>query len=353
MKRATARIKVDGAAAGAAELVLVRRTSGSGFHAACDAESEDLQYIGVALCDDYGAVRPASVRDADAEDEADEGGFLYIETFHCDAAAHAPAAIRALLVDLPELQGKWTLGAYIGDGRIGDGRRGGSPAACEAAAEDDVRPFLRAGFAQVVELVSRGQAPVVFALPSVLADAPRLPASAEVMVAAPPPRKARSAESEQLFGAISAQGGPGLSAAFLDCARRLIREGASLAEACVLHVAVANGSTPAEVDELLALAPGEAERAAALTAGDSDGITVLMVAAASALSTCKKGQAAPTALCAHLIARGAEKGATDAKGRTAYDHAAADTQNIRDMFNAFGLPVGAVDSKALLQLLRV
>lgn len=153
---------------------------------------------------------------------------------------------------------------------------------------------------------------------------------------------------------MMAQGGSGLSAAFLACARKLISEGASLAEACVLHVAVANGTTPAEVDALLALAPGEAERAAALTAADSDGLTVLMVAAASAPGTCKMGQAAPTALCAHLVARGAKKGATDAKGRTARDHAAAATQNIRDMCKAFGMPAGAaVDSKALLQLLRV
>ena len=348
IRRATARFYVGGAEAGSAELVLVQRSGGGGFHADCDAESADLQFVGVALCDDRGTVRPASVRAADAADEASEGGFLYIDTFRC-AAASAPAAIRALLCGLPELAGKWTLGAYVGDGRRGD-----SAAARDAAAEEDVRPFLRAGCAQVVELVGHGRAPVVFALPGALAAAPLLPASAEVKVAAAPPRKVKSAGSERLFQAMMAQGGPGLSAAFLAGARKLIeKEGASLAEACVLHVAVANGTTPAEVDALLALAPGEAERAAALTAADSDGLTVLMVAAASSPAKCKFGETVPTALCAHLLARGARKEAKDAKGLTAHGHALAAVQDIKDMCKAFGMPAGAIDAKALMQLLRV
>jgi hypothetical protein len=351
---ATATFTVGGAEAGSAELVRVKRDSDANFHELCDAESAELQFAGVELCDARGAVRPASVREADVADEAgDGGGFLYISSLDL-AGGSAPAAIRALLRH-KDVKDEWSLCCYLGDGR-----HGATPEARAAAAVEDVRRFVRAGFKQVIELVSPFQTPVVFATPSML-EAPCLAASAEAFVAVPPPRKVRSPASEQLFEAVmaldSSGGGSGaLSPAFLATARELIsKKGASLADACVLHVIVANGrpeTAPAEIDAVLALAPSAAARAAALNAEDSDSLTPLMVAAASSPGMGSKDKPVPTAVCAHLIALGAHKDVRDRKGRLARDHAAAAAQSIRDMLRAFRIPGGA-DDKALQKLLRV
>lgn len=265
-------------------------------------------------------------------------------------SAAAPRRPRALL-GAASLQGKWTLCAYLGD--ASEGRA--SAEAFAAAGAEDVRPFLRAGFKQFVECVSRGRAPIVFALPRMLEGA-LLPPTADLALVAPPPERKKSAASARLFEAArGADAGPGGFFGFLVAAKKLVASGASLAESCALHAVAAGGDDAdtmrAKLDALLALAPGAAEADAAVNHADDDGATPLMVAAAVALGHGALGEPARTFTCEHLIARGARKDARDFKGRTARDIALAAVRDSEAFRSCFRLQT-PVDAAALLALLE-
>ena len=129
---------------------------------------------------------------------------------------------------------------------------------------------------------------------------------------------------------------------------RLLEAGATVDGACALHACAANHDAR-YVELLLGLTPS---RAAAINARDMHGLTPLMVGAATAVGkTSNRVTAAPTAVCAKLLACGADRSLTDASGLTALGHCRKGLRGVCDFHASFGIRAHTPDCSALEALL--
>lgn len=270
-------ILVGGQKAGSFSAHLVDRgLAGSMFHAACDAESSELQEFGCALFSSNGAPRyPALKSDA----SVGRGGFIYIDTFNLDAEHRlegatdvGAAAIRALL-SCPELSGRWTVASYIADSNA---VQSSAEVAAERARQiaefqgapaetveekshriaginermaKDARQFLRAGFFEMaykeggwLYLTKRMmQSPptthaVALAVPLRLTSEAGATGAASASASRVGLTEADSRLLQELKGASGAT-----TASVLATVDRFIAQGADLTRAGVLQFCVANG----------------------------------------------------------------------------------------------------------------
>ncbi|KAL9183936.1 hypothetical protein ACHAXT_002022 [Thalassiosira profunda] len=177
-------IRVDGVVCGSISMVLVHRNNL--FHDATDAHSQELTEVGWTLCHSDGRPKMKSIRDADSDGVASNGGFLHVVHVRVNDPAYRAGdctevvsrAVRSAIA-APELEDRWTLATAICDFHVymtpedtrlyhelreaewqrGD-REGGRPEGAERIANRqteclllDARTYLRAGFRQIPEVV--------------------------------------------------------------------------------------------------------------------------------------------------------------------------------------------------------
>ena len=358
----SATIRADGVECGRVKLTLVDRDFNN-FHAACDAESTALQLTGFSFFARDG--RTPRVRAVKALGrEVREGCFAYLDSFRIDECAVqdpeseiATAALRQLLQRGP-LVGAWNFCVYIPEAEPHltaaesaletpssvDAWNVVPSAATDRGLRRDCTPFLRCGFAQADELLSRRNPPFLFAAPSTLLPQPLSHAAAsalELVRLVPVPLSDADLElrtfcaqqfQRQLYGP------GGLPEGACDFEQRLagfIARGASVRRACALHCAVALGNLD-HLELLCALGGPDAIN----LRDPSNGYTPLMIAASAIL-----GRAAPTvppstAVIVKLLVMGADKSAVDDQGRTALGHFWASDRGLRDFRDCFRVNTG-------------
>ena len=336
----TASIEVKGERAGYISACLLIRPSDN-FHAACDADSQELQVIGGALFGSNGKARYPALR---SDQSAVSGGFLYISTFRV-APKHrrggstdvGAAAIRALL-SLPELGGRWAVAAYIADGAEWKSAEDRS-LDDDARTAKDSRQFMRAGFKEIdwASLHSNNDYITMYMTRGVMTtplmsheDALAVPMIQPI----PSINYKRSGKDAELFNFIMAslnngdiKRGGGASPAALGGIDRLIREGANPTRANALHLAAANG-----IHELF---HPLVKRGADINGRGSLGDTPLMLAAESAPGRTTLYEPNPSSVQMEmLIALGADKNLTDNRGRTALGYFYSAVRSTNDFIAA-------------------
>ena len=167
-----ATIALDGEQAGSIDLVLVDRNFRGDFHEICDAESQELVDVAIALFDRDGATpRLRALEELDAVDYVGEGMFAYVSKLRVDAPDPQCDVATEALRQLRDLVDGWNVATYICEGEphyAPDARalaqrryRGDSLTPDETRALDaaerkgvlrDKVPFLRAGFRAADEL---------------------------------------------------------------------------------------------------------------------------------------------------------------------------------------------------------
>lgn len=189
---------VDGVEAGTISAVLIPRTRyQSIFHEAADAHSGELRDIGWTLCDASGRPRIKSIKDADVDGSAIEGGLLHIikvtikQSYRANDCTEVVSRALRLAVADPKLKGRWTLATAISDDNVymtGEEKKLQDELRWSMGDEDDdvrekrkklsarqdvcrlldTRTFMRVGYTQIPELVGADpDKPVyLFALPA-------------------------------------------------------------------------------------------------------------------------------------------------------------------------------------------
>ena len=161
-----ATIALDGEPVGSIDLVLVNRNFRGDFHEICDAESQELVDVAIALFDRDGTTpRLRALEELDEVDYVGEGMFAYVSKLRVDAPDPRCDVATEALRQLRDLVGGWNVATYICEGEphyAADARalakrryRGESltpeeTRALEAAERKGVLrdkvPFLRTGF---------------------------------------------------------------------------------------------------------------------------------------------------------------------------------------------------------------
>jgi hypothetical protein len=333
-----ATVRVDGACAGKLSATLIDRTicqANSVFFEACDAESQELIDVGRALFNSKGAPRYASLK---ADPSTHQGGFLYIKE-HDIAARFRPEGDTGVvsqaitrLLDLPTLRNRWTVAAYIADGRDPSDRyraygmtryrRRGEPAtpeegAARAAARlrfiaDDCRPFVRLHFKEIISPAAN--AGWLYVTKTLLQK--RMLSHQEALrVALRATTECEASEPQgldaDLCNTIRKAGADGdARRSVLKAVDQLVADGASVDRSCSLHCAAANLRSD--------LIGGLIDRGADVNMVDGNGNTALMIAAASVGKKCSKYDWALDLSCVDaLIARGADISLTNPEGLSA------------------------------------
>ncbi|KAJ1457021.1 hypothetical protein M885DRAFT_516652 [Pelagophyceae sp. CCMP2097] len=370
-----AKIFFRGAAAGHATLTLVPR--GGNFHAACDAESGELQEVGVTFFARNGRTPRLEAVKA-LGPEVGRGAFVYMDSFRIDDAvkdARSDVATEALrqLFSHEALAGEWGLCVYIPEAephltpaernKIEDISRRElerfmsdfSERPYTRAAPDDARAhealvepgirrdataFLRVGFQQADEVLRDGKTPYLFASPSALLQTPLGHDAATALVLAKPPAPAEPPTGADLelreycaaqFGRGAYGGTAGVDADFVAKVGGLVNRGASVVRSNVLHCAAAQDASD-HFELLLALGgPG------AIDGPDANGYTPLMVAAG--LSAGKGGSQVPpsTKTLVKLLERGANKAPISINGKTALGIFWESVRGSNDYYKTFGI----------------
>ena len=165
-----ATIALDGEQAGSIELVLVDRNFRGDFHEICDAESQELVDVAIALFDRDGAT-PRLRALEELDEDVGEGIFAYVSKLRVDAPDPRCDVATEALRQLRDLVGGWNVATYICEGEPhyapdaralakrryrGDSLTPEETRALEAAERKGVLrdkvPFLRAGFRAADEL---------------------------------------------------------------------------------------------------------------------------------------------------------------------------------------------------------
>ena len=377
----SAAIKVGGQLAGQLACKLVKRERG--FHAACDAISQDLQAIGFLLFEGDGKPRLQALK---GDASVGSGGFLYIESFstpqhRAGGATDVGAGAIVALLNHPLVQGHWSVAAYVADASeamteeekrglqeqqmammFGDVPRP-SPAEEQQRKErirrgiaTDARQFVRAGFREVQNIQKEGWMYITAGMPRGIImtheEALAAPLSAATPVA-PTARTAEDGELLELFvrtlGRLPKPVTAASAASLLAQADGLIARGANWTRANVLQACVANGAT--------VLYPLLVQRGAEINGQDEkSGMTALMIAAEVAPGRVRPADQNPhdpahRADIETLIALGADKRLTNKQGQRAYAIYGAMVRNYRDMMKSFGGRAAPADP-ALQALLR-
>lgn len=333
-----ATVRVDGAFAGKLSATLIDRTrcrANAVFFEACDAESQELIDVGRALFNSKGAPRYAALK---ADPYTQQGGFLYIRE-HDIAAQFRPEGDTGVvsqaitrLLDLPTLRNRWTVAAYIADGRDPSDRyraygmtryrRRDEPAtpeerAARAAARlqfiaDDCRPFVRVHFK---EIISPAAGDGWLYVTKTLLQKRMLSHQEALCLALRATAECKPSEPQgldaDLCNTIRKAGADGdASRSVLKAVDKLIADGANIDRACSLHCAAANLRSD--------LIGGLIGRGADVDMVDGDGNTALMIAAASVGKRCSTNDPAIDLSCVDaLIAHGADISLTNPEGLSA------------------------------------
>lgn len=336
-------VTVDGDRAGRIDATLINRAMcarHSVFLSACDAESQELIDIGRVLFNEKGhpRYRPLKNDPRMLDSEAGKrglhsGAFLYISNFELEARFRPDGctgvAARAVwnFLALPGLIDRWTVAAYIADGRAGLDSAFGrfeEPTAEERAArtaqwlqnvEADCRPFVRNYFAEITapsggyNNVNEGWLWLTKGMWLQKArsheQTMRVPLRAQVSAQPKPPPKAEPTGLDaELREAVRAD-----SVALTEI-DRLISAGASLDAAGALHQAAYNRQA--------ALARALVQRGADVNGRDASEQTPLMVAAQAVDNGVTIHNPSSDTSCVDaLIALGANKALTNSDGLTA------------------------------------
>lgn len=207
----------------------ISRSHKVSFHMACDAESQELQEVSVAFFARDGCTpRLAAVRALG--DEVRSGGVCYLSTFEIDdpqsngrlTSDIAAEALTQLLGTGP-LADKWTFCVFIPSAtdqmtaaekldrrgrwayeevRSPEERRADALRE-ERLLQRDAKPFLRVGFLQAEELISRDRCPYLYCARSALRAEPldrAAAASASLRAAPPPPPAEEPTAADKAFG---------------------------------------------------------------------------------------------------------------------------------------------------------
>lgn len=374
----SADIEVNGQRAGSLTANLVDRDRcGRRFHSVCDAESGELQSISCLFFGSSGQPRYSALK---SDPSAETGGFLYIKTFHVDAAHRTcgstdvgSAAIRALL-SCAELAGRWTVAAYIADRMAfmseleknkdrfarsetdepeDPTEKATRIAKINDAMARDARQFLRAGFQEatcagggwlyVTQGMLQNTTPLThsaaLALPMLLtAPAGQLLTSTSSTgdgadsSSASSTLAAKTTADERLLKQLINRCGMGTAKPterVLMEVDKGLQEGANLTRAAVLQFCVANGYTEL-ISPLIA-------RGADVNAFDEYGGTPLMHAAAATLRLWNPyhNPKQDLTMVAMLIALGANKNIVGQDGRSALGHYYSRVRGMNDFQATF------------------
>ena len=331
-------IIVDTALAGRWKATLINRTKcGSQFHAACDAESSELQEVGVKFCDSRGRCRLSALSSCSA---ASSGDFVYIDSFSLNeehrqdgATAIGADAVRQLL-KIKQFKSV-SLAVYIPEGRGAQG-----------SAERDARQFLRAGFQQANELVENSNCAFLYCTQADLAMPMK---SHDEAIEIPFGQKAKGAAApagldKELFELLCCEGMSNVGVR--GKIQRLVQRGASVSGSHSLHGCVANFDTHGEYVELLAsLEPG------CINSLDQTNVTPLMIAANLTPGTASKDRPASSASVTKLLELGADKELVNTQGLTAYGCFRTARRDISDFKGSFGLPADSPAHAAALDII--
>jgi hypothetical protein len=244
LHRCTAVIRADGQALGKASLLFLQRCTDD-FFSNCDSVSQDLQETSCLLFESDGEPRHPLVH-AHMDNDLGED-FLYVDDLDIDAARKelGPPALKALLTALLALR-PWSLVAFYKcapSSRHDHYRCNDTPASRAAyldlAAENRLL-VVSAGFTQV------DASPLYIAAPKHMMS----PALSRAVALAVPERmepqlKAMSAPNAELFeltkSALSNRAST-FDGASVKRIKKLLAEGATLADALALHVCATSGS---------------------------------------------------------------------------------------------------------------
>ena len=368
----SATIKVNGKPAGTLSGRVLDRPSRS-FHAACDADSQELQEMGCVLFRSDGRPRHSAIK---SDASAGSGGFLYISSlsiateFRKDGATDVGAAAVGALLRHPDLGERWTVAAYIADSSewmtpedeadqremrraqmaqmMGEDvesavdRTKHAQSVCERMAKD-ARQFVRAGFREIdyknggwLYMTKGMLAAPLLTHEAALAYPLKLAAGATGAVESddvPGP----GTKDGQMLQLIARNAGAGLSdEAMLLRIDKLITQGAHPTKAQALHCCAANDFHQLFLPLIT--------RGADVNGKGPKGCTPLMIAAEGALGKVVLGSRPSSQAVATLIALGADKSLADQRGRTALGYHYASVRNINDFKAALiGGPKTEVD----------
>eukprot|EP00931_Biecheleriopsis_adriatica_P018063 TRINITY_DN12742_c0_g1_i1.p1 TRINITY_DN12742_c0_g1~~TRINITY_DN12742_c0_g1_i1.p1 ORF type:complete len:747 (+),score=132.27 TRINITY_DN12742_c0_g1_i1:132-2372(+) len=353
-----ASIFLPGKKIGTVSMTLIDRNSAENFHEACDAESQELQEVGVDFCNSRGLPRLKCVQQAGRS--ARDGGFLYIDSFRLDNPADdttaGAIALRSLLLAKP-LSGRWPLAVYIPEAEaqmsheerrrrhqaVIAARRSGEETASVCQTGDDhlvqrdAHQFIRAGSRQAIELVQKSGCYHFFALLFFLAS-PMASHEQAVNTRIVEKRQAEATKPDGINSSLTKFLMKALAESCSNDEQQLkiqrkiagfIDKGATIEGANALHCCAANNSISL-LEFLLQLTRCPSE---AVNGMDFQGVTPLMLAAERAgTDLSEKG----FACCRKLIELGAKKGITDMEGRTALGRMRLAQRNMADFQRVFG-----------------
>ena len=375
----SANIKVNGKPAGTLSGRLLDRPSRS-FHAACDADSQELQEMGCVLFGSDGRPRNSAIK-SDASTWS--GGFLYISSvsiateFRKDGATDVGAAAVGALLRHPDLGERWTVAAYIADSSewmtpededdqremrraqmaqmMGEEVESAVDPAkhaqgvCERMAKD-ARQFVRAGFRELDYqnggwlYMTKGMLAAPLLTHEAALAYPLKVAAGATGAVEPADVPGPGTKDGQMLQLIARNAGAGLSdEAMLLRIDELITQGAHPTRAQALHCCAANDFHQLFLPLIT--------RGADVNGKGPKGCTPLMVAAEGALGKVRLGSRPSSQAVATLIALGADKSLADQRGRTALGYHYASVQSINDFKAALiGGPKTEVDPtlKAML-----
>ena len=378
-RRFSAKIKVNGKPAGTLSGRVLDRPSRS-FHAACDADSQELQEMGCVLFGSDGRPRYSAIK---SDVSARLGGFLYISSlsiateYRENGATDVGAAAVGALLRHPDVQERWTVAAYIADSSewmtpeaeedqhemrraqmaqmMGEqvesavDRAKHAQGVCERMAKD-VRQFVRAGFREIdyqdggwLYMTKGMLAAPLLTHEAALAHPLKLAAGATGAVE-PDDVPGPGTKDGQMLQLIARNASARLSdETLLLRIDELITQGAHPTRAQALHCLAANDFHQLFLPLIT--------RGADVNGKGPKGCTPLMIAAEGALGKVVLGSRPSSQAVATLIALGADKGLADQRGRTALGYHYASVRNSNDFRAALiGGPKTEVDPtlKAML-----